>query len=64
MNELSRRPSFGAMTYDAKRFLSFPVDTKVLINISRAPLDKEFKPKSPYLPVPQEALPNSIGGSL
>jgi hypothetical protein len=68
MNKLNRRPSFAAMTYDAKRLLSFPSDTKALINISRIPLDKEFKPKSLYLPVlirqHQKVLLNAAGGSL
>ena len=62
-----KRSSFAAMTSDTKRFLRLCSDTKALINISRPPLDREFKPKSLYLPVlipHQKALLNVIGGSL
>ena len=64
MNKLNRRPSFVAMTYDAKRPLNFLSDIKALINISRAPSNEEFKPKSLDLLVSQEALSHGIGGSL
>ena len=62
-----KRSSPQTMTSDVKRFLRLRSDTKALINISRPPLDREFKPKSLYLPVlisHQKALLNVIGGSL
>ncbi|ARB92855.1 hypothetical protein A6J40_12005 [Legionella longbeachae] len=51
MNKLNNRSSFAAMTYDAKRLLSLFSNTKVLINISRTPFDKDFNLKTTYLPV-------------
>lgn len=63
-----KRPSVAAMASNTKRFLRLHLDTKALSNISRPPLDEEFKPKKPHLPVlmqQNQKLPLVIiGGSL